>query len=107
MFVVTVLFKIEPVHYGDFMVAIRANARASLDGEAGCRQFDVCEGEAADCAVFLYEVYDSPDDFSAHLRAVHFMQFSAQTTQWVKEKVVKTYTLQSNTVGSAEMRHGQ
>ncbi len=106
MFVVTVLFTIEPAHYADFMVAMRANARTSLEVEAGCRQFDVCEGEPADCLVFLYEVYDRSDDFSDHLHAAHFVQFSAQTSAWVKEKVVKTYTLQPHLLGSAEKRHG-
>ena len=42
MYVVTVLFKIHPSNYGEFMKAMVGNAHTSLQDEPGCNQFDVC-----------------------------------------------------------------
>ncbi len=72
---------------------MRQNARTSLATEPGCRQFDVCEGDAADGVIFLYEVYDSQDDFKVHLAAPHFVQFNAQTAAWVIDKEVQVFSL--------------
>ena len=91
MYIVTVLFKIHPSQHQNFMEAMHANAQTSLATESGCKQFDVCEGEPGDGVVFLYEVYDSKDDFTAHLVAPHFVQFNAKTTPWVAHKQVQTF----------------
>lgn len=93
MYVVTVWFKIHASHYAAFMQAMQRNALTSLTAEPGCRQFDVCEGGAADGVIFLYEVYDSEDDFKAHLAAPHFAQFNAQTAAWVIDKKVQVFSL--------------
>ena len=91
MYVVTVVFTIQPAHYPAFMQAMVGNARTSLQDEPGCRQFDVCESPAQPGKVFLYEVYDSEADFQAHLAAPHFLQFNALTAPWVAGKVVDVY----------------
>jgi quinol monooxygenase YgiN len=93
MYVVTVWFKIHASHYAAFMLAMQCNACTSLATEPGCRQFDVCEGGADDGVIFLYEVYDSQDDFKAHLAAPHFVQFNAQTADWVIDKKVQVFSL--------------
>jgi quinol monooxygenase YgiN len=92
MFVVTVLFTIHAAHWDAFVIAMQHNAQTSLANEAGCRQFDVCVGEPGHCRVFLYEVYDSQADFAAHLSTPHFLQFNAQTSPWVIDKQVGTFT---------------
>jgi (4S)-4-hydroxy-5-phosphonooxypentane-2,3-dione isomerase len=91
MYIVTVLFKIHAAHYASFLPAMHANAQTSLAVEPGCKQFDVCEGEPGDATVFLYEVYTSKDDFTAHLAAPHFLQFNAQTVPWVADKQVRIF----------------
>jgi quinol monooxygenase YgiN len=91
VYVVTVVFTIHPAHYPAFMQAMVGNARASLQDEPGCRQFDVCESPAQPGKVFLYDVYDSEADFQAHLAAPHFLQFNALTAPWVAGKVVEVY----------------
>jgi autoinducer 2-degrading protein len=92
MFIVTVLFKIHAAHWDAFMTAMHHNAQTSLAIEPGCRQFDVCEGEPGQCTVFLYEVYDTQADFTAHLDAAHFLQFNVETAAWVADKKVQTFT---------------
>jgi quinol monooxygenase YgiN len=92
MYVVTVLFSIHAAHWDSFTKAVHHNAQTSLAIEPGCRQFDVCVGEPEQYSVFLYEVYDRQADFAAHLSAPHFLQFSAQTTPWVMDKQVYTFT---------------
>jgi (4S)-4-hydroxy-5-phosphonooxypentane-2,3-dione isomerase len=91
MHVVTVLFTIHEDHWNAFMVAMHHNARTSLAMEPGCRQFDVCEGAQGQYTVFLYEVYDTAEDFAAHLLAPHFLQFNAETAAWVADKKVQTF----------------
>lgn len=91
MFVVTVLFAIKPAHRGEFMAAMLANARTSLQDEPGCRQFDVCQSGADGAEVFLYEVYDSQVDFERHLVTPHFVSFNRQSAPWVHAKTVQTY----------------
>jgi quinol monooxygenase YgiN len=101
MYIVTVLFKIHAAHWDAFIAAMHHNAQTSLATEAGCRQFDVCEGEPGQCTVFLYEVYDTQADFAAHLAASHFLQFNAETAAWVADKKVQTFTRASTTVATA------
>lgn len=92
MYVVTVWFKIHASHYEAFMEAIQHNAVTSVSTEPGCRQFDVCEGDPVDCVIFLYEVYDSQDDFKIHLTTPHFVQFNAHTAAWVIDKKVQVFS---------------
>lgn len=92
MYIVTVLFKIHAAHWQDFLPSMQRNAATSLAVEPGCRQFDVCEGEAGQNEIFLYEVYDSNADFGAHLAAPHFLQFNEETAAWVADKKVQIYT---------------
>ncbi len=93
MYIVTVLFKIHAAHHSAFLSAMHSNARTSLATEAGCHQFDVCEGgDAQSPEVFLYEVYGSHADFQLHLAAQHFLEFNALTMPWVLDKQVATFT---------------
>jgi len=90
MLALVVEFRIHAEHIEAFDAAIRANARASLATEPGCRQFDVCR-EPADAALFfLYELYDDETAIQAHLRSPHFLQLNAATAAWVQSKTVRT-----------------
>ena len=91
MYVVTVLFKIHPSNYGEFMKAMVGNAHTSLQDEPGCNQFDVCAGPPTEHSVFLYELYDDEAAFRAHLATPHFLRFNEQTAPWVASKSVATY----------------
>ena len=89
MLALVVEFQIKPAHVEAFDVAIRANARASLQLEVGCRQFDVCRDPGDACLFFLYELYDDDDAIHAHLQSPHFLDMNAATAAWVETKVVR------------------
>jgi (4S)-4-hydroxy-5-phosphonooxypentane-2,3-dione isomerase len=91
MYIVTVLFTIHEAHWVTFMQAMLKNAQTSLEVEKGCHQFDVCVAEPDAYTVFLYEVYESASDFEAHLKSPHFLQFNAQTADWVADKKVRAF----------------
>ena len=82
-------FRIHPPHVEAFAVAIAANARASREGEPGCRQFDVCRDAADPGLFFLYELYDDEAAIAAHLQSPHFRQMDALTAAWVARKGVR------------------
>jgi quinol monooxygenase YgiN len=88
MIAITVEFEIHSDHIKAFREAVRAQARNSLDRETACRQFDVCEDLEAPHRFFLYELYDDPPAFDAHLASEHFKQFDAQVAPWVTSKKV-------------------
>jgi len=54
MYVITVEFDIDPVRFAEFLPLMREKARASIDNEPGCRQFDACTDAARPASVFLY-----------------------------------------------------
>lgn len=91
MFVVTVTFTIKPGRMPDFLPLMRRQARASLDREPGCRQFDICTDAAAPDALFLYEIYDDADAFRLHLGTAHFTTFDAAVAGMVAEKQARTW----------------
>jgi autoinducer 2-degrading protein len=91
MYVVTVEFAVQPVHAAAFRAEIVANARASRDAEAGCRQFDVCVPPDDPASVFLYELYVDRAAFDAHLASPHFRAFDATVRDWVVRKTVHAY----------------
>ena len=89
MFVVVVDFHIHPEHVEAFSVAIRDNARASVEDEPGCHQFDVCVAPNDPAHFFLYELYTDRAAFDAHLAAPHFLAFDRLIKPWVRDKVVR------------------
>lgn len=105
MHVVTVLFRLRPEHYSEFVRAILDNANTSLAVESGCLQFDVCEGTQGEFQVFLYEIYRTPADFDAHLAQPHFLQFNALTSPWVIDKGVQIFTRVGQCDGAEEPKH--
>lgn len=91
MYAVTVLFRIKEPFRAEFAALMRANAQASLREEPGCRRFDVCSDPERPGEVFLYELYDDPAAFRAHLTTAHFRDFDARTAGMVEDKQVQTF----------------
>lgn len=98
MYVVTVEFTVKPGSVAAFRPAMLKNAKASLEDEPGCRQFDVCFAKDNPGACFLYEVYDDRAAFDAHLAMAHFKTFDAEVAPMLEAKVVKTWELVQGTV---------
>ena len=91
MLAVTVTFRIPPDRAAEFLAAVRANARASLDREPGCRAFDVCADPERPGEVFLYEIYDDRAAFDAHLESEHFRAFDGATASMVDAKEIRLW----------------
>ena len=93
MLVVIVDFVLKPDFVDAFRVEMLRNARASRDGEPGCRRFDVAFSEQDRTAVFLYELYDDAAAFAAHQQEPHFKEFNAKTAPWIASKALRTLVL--------------
>lgn len=92
MYVVTVLFEMDPAGADAFRAAILENAETSLREEAGCHRFDVSfSDDGLQC--FLYELYTDRAAFEAHLRAPHFVSFDARSRAMILTKRVETFGL--------------
>ena len=89
MFVVCVEFEIMPRHLDDFLAAMLKNAAQSHSLEAGCQQFDVCQGQQNPNTVFLYEIYDDEAAFEAHKAARHYHEFNHAIDGMVVKKSVR------------------
>ena len=92
MFVVTVTFQIKPDQTERFLPLMKQNAKASLDNEPGCVQFDVCVDEAAGNRIFLYELYVDRAAFDVHLASDHFVEFDQAVASMIETKQVQTFT---------------
>lgn len=91
MFVVTVHFEVRPEHRQSFCDAVLQQAQNSLDVESGCHVFDVCGDPGNNASFFLYERYESPEAFEAHLDSKHLKSFDVQVAPWVVNKTVRTW----------------
>lgn len=91
MYVVTVSFTARPEHVTAFKTRIVQQAAETLENEPACHVFDVCFDPEDDTEIFLYEVYETPEDFSLHLDREHSVRFDADVADWVAEKTVRTY----------------
>jgi quinol monooxygenase YgiN len=75
-----------------FLDLIAHNAATSVRDEPGCRRFDVLEAEQ-DGPVVLYEIYDSPAAFAAHLATPHYAAFRDATQGLIETQVVRRFAL--------------
>lgn len=92
MFAVTVQFEINSDTMQFFLPLMHANARASVETEPGCQQFDVCTDPSKPTRVFLYELYDDEAAFQTHMKQPHFATFNAQTEGMIASKAVATFS---------------
>ena len=91
MFVVTVIFDLQPGRAAEFETAMLAQARNSLDAEVDCLQFDVCRNPDQADQFFLYEIYRNRAAFDAHLDSTHYKTFDATVAPMVAGKTVNIY----------------
>jgi len=78
-----------------FIDLVRRNAAASVCDEPGCRRFDVLVPDGDDPFV-LYEIYDSPAAFEAHLLTPHFAAFRDAVQGMTEPAVVRRFALHEN-----------
>ena len=78
-----------------FLNLIARNAAASVRDEPGCRRFDVLVPEQ-DGPIVLYEIYESPAAFVAHLATPHYAAFRDATQGLTDTQVVRRFALHEN-----------
>ena len=108
-YVILARFRVAPGRRREFLDHIGRNAAASVADEPGCRRFDVLTNEAEtdghrarhdeDDEVVLYEIYDSPAAFAAHLETPHFAAFRAATKAMVLSSAIECFRLRENARG--------
>lgn len=92
-FAILAEFDLRPGAAEEFLRLVRENATTSVRDEPGCRRFDVLVPEDEARRVILYEIYDSPAAFDAHLRTPHFRTFDDAATTLVSGRAVRRFTL--------------
>lgn len=92
-FVVWVEFRLKPGTRASFRALIDANARTSVQAEAGCLRFDVVEPDGEPDRVLLYEIYTDRDAFQSHARSDHYLRFDRDSAALCLGKSVLTGTL--------------
>lgn len=60
-------FEVRPEHAPAFQSLMRTHAKAALDHEPGCLQFDVTVPRDNPNQVFLYEIYRDEAAFDEHM----------------------------------------
>jgi (4S)-4-hydroxy-5-phosphonooxypentane-2,3-dione isomerase len=93
-YVIWVEFEIKPESFAAFMPLMLANAKASLNDEPGCHQFDVLTPTDKANAVALYEIYTDRAAFDVHLKTPHFLAFDKATAAMLASKRVSAFTLE-------------
>jgi autoinducer 2-degrading protein len=87
--VILVEFLVKPDFVQRFARLIRANAKASVEREPGCRRFDVLLGPDDPRRFVLYEIYDDDAAFDRHLQTRHFKSFAAATEGQIEQRSIR------------------
>ena len=99
-FVILVDFQLKPGALAAFLPLVQENAAASVRDEPGCRRFDVLTPESPSPGqtdqVTLYEIYDDPAAFDAHLQTPHYARFRDATDDLIDGRIVRRFWVQEN-----------
>ena len=82
MYVVCVNIWVEPGNEQAFVEATRANHQGTRT-EPGNVRFDVLGMRGEPGRFFLYEVYRSEEDFSAHQKTPHYLTWRETVAPWM------------------------
>ena len=86
--VILVEFLVKPGFVTRFGKLISANAKASVEREAGCQRFDVLVGPENPRQFWLYEIYDDDAAFDHHLQSRHFKIFAEAIEGQIEERAL-------------------
>lgn len=84
MYVVCVTVFVKRGHEQDFVEATRKNHEATLR-EPGAARFDVLRAADDEQRFFLYEVYQTPEDFAAHQKTEHYLAWRSSVADWMAQ----------------------
>ena len=91
-FGLVVEFQVKPECLERFNALIAVNAKASVEKEKGCSQFDVLHANDDPCRVVLYEIYDDAAAFDVHKAQEHTKSFLAAAKELVEKQTVVRLT---------------
>jgi (4S)-4-hydroxy-5-phosphonooxypentane-2,3-dione isomerase len=83
MFAVIVKVRIKPEHRSEFIDAMLADGRGSVQNEPDCLLFNIVEDHADPNLLHLYEVYTSEQAFEQHKQTPHFLTWLETTKAWL------------------------
>jgi quinol monooxygenase YgiN len=83
MFAVIVKVRIKPEHREEFIEAMLADGRGSVQKEPGCLLFNIVADNADPNLLHLYEVYVSEQAFERHKETPHFKTWLETTREWL------------------------
>ena len=84
MFVVCVRIHVKPDRVEAFRDAAVRNARSTRQ-EPGNLRFDVLQQEQDPNRFTFYEVYRTPEDFAAHQKTAHYLEWRETVADWMAE----------------------
>lgn len=83
MFAVIVKVQIKPQHREEFIEAMLADGRGSIENEPDCLLFNIVEDHADPNLLHLYEVYASEQAFDLHKSSPHFQTCLEDIKDWL------------------------
>jgi autoinducer 2-degrading protein len=83
MFAVIVKIRIKPENRRQFIEAMLADGRGSVQKEPDCLLFNIVEDHTDPNLLHLYEVYTSEQAFESHKQTPHFQTWVATTKDWL------------------------
>ena len=104
--VVLVEFLVRAAFVDRFRELISANASASLEGEPGCRRFDVLVDPDEPRRFVLYEIYDDDDAFDEHLDTAHYKSFGAAVENEVEHRSIRRLRFSEAIAASSQSGDG-
>lgn len=84
MYVVCVTIFVKKENVEDFVKASLDNA-TNTRKEPGNIRFDVLRSNDDETRFFLYEAYNTQDDFVAHQKTEHYLRWKATVADWMAQ----------------------
>ena len=95
-YVVIAQFDLKPGTRDQFVEIALIDARASVANEPGCQRFDVLCAHENPEKVALYEIYDDPAAFDAHLKMPHLQAFRDGIADLVVDRDIQMFDVDQN-----------
>ena len=85
MYVVCVQVHVKPEHIDEFIQATRANHEGTRKNEPGNVRWDLLQSEEDPARFFIYEVYQTKEDFPKHQDTQHYKRWREVVASWMAE----------------------
>lgn len=86
MFALAARIQIKPEHRDEFIQAMLADAKGSVENEPGCLGFNIVQDADDPNRLHLFELYTDAAAFEAHKQTPHFKTWLETTANWLAAK---------------------